>query len=237
MKTNLPSFYSLTGYDTTSAFHGYGKKSCWKTFLNQPLVVVGIGRDGELAPIEQFVCHLYGRPDQSSVDQARLQLFGKAKNGLEILPPTKDTLELHTIRANYQAKIWLQADQQHIQVSSPVDTSAWINEEGCLKAVWTRLPPIPDACLELVTCGCKSKCRTVRCSCFRKDIKCYYACSCDAIECSNPAGPYIQVWIDEDTLSHSVTRWLDTSIGFVMHASYRNCKCCLSMNIICKFAC
>ena len=43
-------------------------------------------------------------------------------------------------------------------------------QEGCLKAVWTRLPPIPDACLELVTCGCKSKCRTVRWSCFRKDL-------------------------------------------------------------------
>ena len=67
-------------------------------------------------------------------------------------------------------------------------TSVWINEEGCLKAVWTRQPPIPDACLELVKCGCKSKCRTVRCSCFRKDIKCSYACSRDAIECSNPAG-------------------------------------------------
>ena len=162
MKTHLLSFHALTGCDTTSAFHGYGRKSCWKTFLNQPLLVAGIGRDGELALIEQFGCHRYGRPEQSSVDQTRLQLVGKAKKGLEMLPPTNDVLELHTIRANYQAKIWLQADQQHIQVSSPVDTSAWINEEGCLKAVWTRLPPIPDACLELVTCGCKSKCRTVR---------------------------------------------------------------------------
>ena len=141
------------------------------------------------------MCHLYGRPEQSSVDQARLQLFGKANKGLDMLPPTKHALELHTIRANYQAKIWQQADQQHIQVS-PVDTSAWINEEGCLKAVWTRLPPIPDACLERLACGCKSKCRTVRYSCFKKDIKCYYVCSCDAIECSNPVGQYMQVWID-----------------------------------------
>ena len=29
----------------------------------------------------------------------------------------------------------------------------------------------------------------------------------------------------------AVTRWLDTSIGFVMHASYRNCKCCLSISL------
>ncbi len=51
VKTILLSFHALTGCDTTSAFHGYGKKSCWKTFLNQPLLVAGIGRDGELAPI------------------------------------------------------------------------------------------------------------------------------------------------------------------------------------------
>ena len=104
VKTILLSFHALTGYDTTSAFHGYGKKSCWKTFLNQPLLVARIGRDGELAPIEQFVCQLYGRPEQSSVDQTRLQLFGKANKGLEMLPSIKDALELHTIRANYQAK-------------------------------------------------------------------------------------------------------------------------------------
>ena len=105
VKTNLLSFHALTGCDTTSAFHSYGKKSCWKTFRNQPLLVAGIGRDGERAPIEQFVCHLYGRPEQSSVDQARLHLLCKAKKGLEMLPPTKDALERHTIRANYQAKI------------------------------------------------------------------------------------------------------------------------------------
>ena len=104
VKTILLSFHALTGCDTTSDFHGYGKKSCWKTFLNQPLLVAGIGRDGELAPIEQFVCHLYGRPEQSYVDQARLQLFGKAKKGWEILPPTKDALELHTIRAKLPGK-------------------------------------------------------------------------------------------------------------------------------------
>ena len=39
-----------------------------------------------------------------------LQLFGKPKKGLEMLPPTKDALELRVICANYQANIWLQAN-------------------------------------------------------------------------------------------------------------------------------
>ena len=87
-------------------------------FQNHPHLVQGIGCDGELAQIEQFVCHLYGTSEQPTVDNVRLQLFGKAKLGLEMLPPTRDALELHTARANYQAKIWLQADQEHINIQS-----------------------------------------------------------------------------------------------------------------------
>ena len=58
LRDNLLGFHAFTGCDTTSAFSGHGKRSCWKTFLNHPHLVQGIGRDGELAPTEQFVCHL-----------------------------------------------------------------------------------------------------------------------------------------------------------------------------------
>ena len=52
-----------------------------------------------------ILCHLYGTPEQPAVDSAILQLFGKAKLGLEMLPPTRDALDIHTARAKYQAKI------------------------------------------------------------------------------------------------------------------------------------
>ena len=148
LRDNLLGFHAFTGCDTTSAFSGHGKRSCWKTFQNHPHLVQGISRDGELAPIEQLVCHLYGTPEQQTVDNARLQPFGKGKLGLEMLPPTRDVLELHTARTNYQAKLWLQADQEHTDIPSLTDISTWTMESDCLKAVWTRLPPIPDACLE-----------------------------------------------------------------------------------------
>ena len=105
LRDNLLGFHAFTGCDTTSAFRGHGKRSCWKTFQNHPHLVQGIGRDGELAPIEQFVCHLNGTSEQQTVNNARLQLFGKGKLGLDMLPPTRDALELHIARANYQAKI------------------------------------------------------------------------------------------------------------------------------------
>ena len=188
LRDDLLSVHAFTDCDTTSAFSGHGKRSCWKTFQNHPHLVQGIGHVGELAPIEQFICHLYGTTEQQTVDNARLQLFGKGKLGLEMLPPTRDALELHTARANYQIKIWLQADQEHIDIPSPTDISAWMMESDCLNPVWTRLPPIPDACLELVTCGCKAKCRTARCSCFKTNLSCRYACGCDGVDCCNPAG-------------------------------------------------
>lgn len=48
-------------------------------------------------------------------------------------------LELHATRAKYQAKIWLQANKEHIDVPPPVATSVW-KEADSLTAVWTRLP-------------------------------------------------------------------------------------------------
>ena len=92
LRDNLLGFHAFTGCDTTSAFSGHGKQSCCKTFQNHPHFVQGIGRDGELAPIGQFVCHLYGTPEQQTVDNARLKLFGKGTLGLEMLSPTRDAL-------------------------------------------------------------------------------------------------------------------------------------------------
>ena len=94
-----------------------------------------------IEPLRSTSGTLYGTTEQQTVDNARLQLFGEGKLGLEMLPPTRDVLELHTARANYQAKFWLQADQEHIDIPSPTDISAWMMESDCLKAVWTRLPP------------------------------------------------------------------------------------------------
>ena len=37
-------------------------------------------------------------------------VYVKAKRDLDVLDPTNGVLELHITRANFQAKIWLQAD-------------------------------------------------------------------------------------------------------------------------------
>ena len=88
-----------------SSFSGYGKKKCWKIFQRQPDSVSSFGRNGELDPIEQFVCRLYGVPTQTDVNQAKLHMFVKGRKELDMLPPTRDALDLHCKRANYHARI------------------------------------------------------------------------------------------------------------------------------------
>jgi hypothetical protein len=46
-------------------------------------------------------------PTLISVEKALVQLFGKTRKGIDILPPTRDALEIHGVHANRQAKIWL----------------------------------------------------------------------------------------------------------------------------------
>lgn len=108
-----------------------------------------------------------------------------------MLPLTTDALQLHLSRANHQAGIWIQANKEVIQTVNHIDTLAWKKESSRLSIVWTRLPAVPDACLQLVMYGCKSKCNTSRCSCFKKAVKCMPASGCDAVNCRNPVGQEI----------------------------------------------
>ena len=87
--------------------------------LKDPLLLEGIGRVGELGPVEQFVCNLYGSPELQTVNSVRVSMFSKAKanTGMELLPPTRDALELHVQRANYQAKIWLMSEMETVDVT------------------------------------------------------------------------------------------------------------------------
>lgn len=66
-----------------------------------------------------------------TVDSVSLQMFNKAKKGLELLPPTYNDLELHVERVNYKAKMWLQAEKGIISVTLSPHT--WKKESGYLK--------------------------------------------------------------------------------------------------------
>ena len=77
------------------------------------------------------------------------------------------------MRANYQFKLWLHADKQCIQsfAGSPESSGGWLSLGIILAIAWSTLPAPPKVCLELVACGCLTKCKSSAC-------KCTPACGC-----------------------------------------------------------
>jgi len=188
VRENILGFHALTGCDTTSSFHGISKKSCWKAYCEAPTLLAGVGRDGDVSSVARYLCGLYGcsKEHEPDIDICRYRLFMKARKSLELLPPTTDALELHVKRANYQAKIWINADIANSQGDTPLSSGGWSDQDGVLVPKWTRKPPVPRACAQLVSCGCKTKCSTARCKCFQSGQTCMFECSCEAKDCSNP---------------------------------------------------
>ena len=52
---NILGFHALTGSDMTSSFARFGEKSCWEMFIQDCLLLDGVGRDGPFEPVEVFI--------------------------------------------------------------------------------------------------------------------------------------------------------------------------------------
>lgn len=184
----LPGLHAFTGCDSTSAFVGKGKKKafdliCRDAEAASAMTLLGKEFDTSLEvqqSCEKFVCKLYGVKHTSDVNEARYQMFCSKASQAEQLPPTKDALERHTTRANYQAAVWRRSLQQRIASPSPVGRG-WLDDgEGDgLKIDWMLNTALPRDLLLLVNCGCKSGCNSNKCSCRKASIHCSLSCRCD----------------------------------------------------------
>ena len=175
----LLGFHAFTECDSTSSLTRYGKRTCWKNFAQNANLLHSIGTSHpDISQVEKFICLLFGASDKSQVNDARLHL--------ELLPFTLDALKLHTSRADYHTSVWLQANQSQMNLTSPGDKDGWELKVNIWQIVWATLPPVPDVCVELRTCMCKSKCKTVICQCTSNKIGCAPACACSAEGCLNP---------------------------------------------------
>ena len=134
---------------------------------------------------EKFICRLYKVQTADTCDKARVILFRKCRSQ-EALPPTTDAAHLHIKRAHYQSMVWLQASCPTPQLPQVTDMG-WFYSNGKLVPKLMSLPPIPDACTEIVSCGCKKGCLTERCGCRKMRLPCVAYCSCmdTDIKCRN----------------------------------------------------
>ena len=105
-----PGLHAFTGCESVSAFCGKGNlkmKGLCETIkeLGQSNTV----SDELMEKCEKYVCSLYGKSG-ADVIGVRYALFCQKRfESSSQLPLTKDTLSMHTSRANHQASIWRRA--------------------------------------------------------------------------------------------------------------------------------
>ena len=186
----LPGFHAVTGSDTTSYISGHSKKSCWKVFKEHHHLLRGLGDspalcDQTIQDVEAFFCKIYSASDAASINEVRASMFVKGHT-IERLPPTRDALLFHIKRSHYQTLVWRQAHLQH-PVLPPPETMGWKVTDESLVPELASLPPVPDACEELLSCACTTGCRTARCKCRRSHYSCVASCKCrkDSDTCNN----------------------------------------------------
>ena len=122
------------------------------------------------------------------MNAARYNLFCSKNGEMESfqLPSCKDSLQKHTLRANYQAGIWKRCLQQHPTIPSPAGMG-WelqqVEEREELPFDWMDGKPAPDAVLKLLACRCTRSCKLPSCVCLANGLKC--ADICTLKECQN----------------------------------------------------
>lgn len=190
--TALLPFHALTGCDTTSYIANHTKRSSWKVFKehHQLLLNLGIGELTEetIRSSETFFCRIYCVHKTDSVDAARHILFSKTGK-TEAMPPTSDALRLHLMRVHYQTMVWRKAHCAIPELPAPVDMG-WKRDDSGLQPILMSLSPIPESCLEMISCTCQKQCLTRRCKCRKSGLRCTAMCVCkqerdDQTRCMN----------------------------------------------------
>ena len=91
------------------------------------------------------VCMWLLSSNTTEVNDLRSQLFCAKRGEIEssLLPPCRDCLFMHLLRANYQAAIWKCCLHARPTVPDPTKCGL-IDDDGKLAIHWMRSPPAPD---------------------------------------------------------------------------------------------
>ena len=187
----LSLFHALTGCDQVSFFAKCGKKTAWKVWMNYPELTAALldlceqpslddlKRNVEV--LERFVCLMYhSTSTKMEVNQCRRQLFIKHGRQLEGLPPTRDALQQHTLRAVYQGGfVWSQA-LFPMQILPNPELWGWKRDNSRFLPNWTTIPSVAKACKNLTKCTCDaSKGCKGKCSCKKGCLPCTELSKCN----------------------------------------------------------
>lgn len=186
----LPVFHAFTGCDTVPSFQLKGKKSFWKAWESFDGVTEsfqslqdspGLFPEEIVRNLERFVILVY---DKNSVDVdvnvARRNLYCRKNKAIENIPPTKAALVQQAKRAAYQGgHVWGNCLICMPNLPCPSEWGWKKNEADDWVPLWTTLADVSQVCLELKRCGCKTGCKTKRCTCKGLNLKCTGLCNCN----------------------------------------------------------
>jgi len=152
-------------------------QSHWLNLTDSFKIRQGASKDDIITAGETALVSLYNGDPQHGINVLRYAKFcAKAVTSTMpvqpgALPPTSASVKYYSLRVYHQIQEWLGVEL------SPVDWSWKISGTGKLLSIMTDLQPAPQKILEVVRCGCKSGCDTMRCSCRKHGIACASACS------------------------------------------------------------
>ena len=129
--------------------------------------------------IQEFVCRLYASSSSiSEVNELRYQLFCARKGQVKYsqLPPCKDCLYMHVLRANYQAAIWRRCLESKPMVPDPKGCGWTTDDNGNLVIEWMHGSPAPDTVLQMISCKYVRACKPPDCTCLVTQLKCTTMC-------------------------------------------------------------
>ena len=192
----LPFLHSFTGSDTTSAFRNVGKKKAYEalkgcreaesTFaglFNNPFQDLAEDSD-KFKAIQQFTIRMYSRTSTlSDVNEARLQFYYQRSTNIEFIPPTANSLFMHTRRSIFQCGVWSKCLQSQQNLPSPRNFGWKQSNDPLLRwePHWMTQNEASKECREFVKCVCKSEACTI-CKCKLASLKCTILCKC---KCAN----------------------------------------------------
>jgi hypothetical protein len=117
------------------------------------------------------------KPMCNRVNECRKQLFAKKARLIENIPPTKDALCQHMLRAVYQAGfVWRQSLELHQVLPNP-SKWGWKIVNNSYQPIWMKLNEVSQALTELKKCKCMKNC-SQRCTCKQYNLRCTELCQC-----------------------------------------------------------
>lgn len=174
---SLIDVHGFTGCDAISGFARRGKVKPLKLMLRDTRCVEAFSQLGEQTGISRhlskiinlFVWYIYGWEGKDLVDETRYRLYCQSgrKMSCQQLPPFTDVLELHVMRANYQAQIWRKSLMQ-IQTEANPEDHGWMldDDNNKLDIRRMRCGAAPDEAMFQVLFYPKNKFLTFNCGVF-----------------------------------------------------------------------